>query len=181
MVCFTDVPLTHSLAHCGRYGRFGIAFHKLKLMNVGAQPVFYVSHAVKRDMDAVFRFLQEQTECATLPLCVFRALHRYFYFMQRLSDGRADARDTYYYEREWRLGAQTLPIQEDLNPRYHCQQAGYGAYFGRRIVRDDKEYFSFDTEDVAFLVTPTSWESNIGNPHGFRVCAFEELVGRRQE
>jgi hypothetical protein len=47
MVCFTDVPLRHSNEHCNRYGRFGIAFHKLKMMNVGAQPVFYASHACK--------------------------------------------------------------------------------------------------------------------------------------
>jgi hypothetical protein len=180
MVCFTDVPLRHSADHCKRYGRFGIAFHKLKLMNVGAQPVFYVSHAAKRDMDTVFKFLQEQIQCTTLPPDVFRVLHRHFYFMQRLSDGRADDHDTYYYEREWRLGAQSLPTPEELdrpNAKYYCQQEGYGTYIGRRIVREDKEYFSFDTEDVAFLVVPTSWESYIKNPHKFPVWAFERLVG----
>lgn len=40
MVCFTDVPLAHAAQHCQRYGRFGIAFHKMRLMNVGTQPVF---------------------------------------------------------------------------------------------------------------------------------------------
>ena len=65
MVCFTDVPLLHSNAHCKLYGRFGIAFKKLKLMNVGAQPVFYASHACKRDMDTIFKFLQEQAKDTT--------------------------------------------------------------------------------------------------------------------
>ena len=31
MVCFTDIPLRHSNKHCIKYGRFGIAFDKLKL------------------------------------------------------------------------------------------------------------------------------------------------------
>lgn len=128
MVCFTDVPLRHSSEHCKRYGRFGIAFQKLKLMNVGAQPVFYASHACKRDMDTIFHFLQEQVQQTTLPSNLFRALHRHFYFIQRLSDGRADGHDTFYYEREWRLGEQTLVPEEKLrrpNAKYWSQREGY--------------------------------------------------------
>lgn len=108
MVCFTDVPLSHSIQHCQLYGRFGIAFHKLKLMNVGAQPVFYASHACKRDMNIIFKFLQEQESNRTIDPILFRSLHQHFYFVQRLSDGRADGKDTFYYEREWRLGEQSL-------------------------------------------------------------------------
>ena len=92
MVCFTDVPLAHSAEHCKRYGRFGIAFHKLKLMNVGAQPVFYASHACKRDMDVIFKFLQDQARATTIDPTLFRALHRHFYFIQRLSDDRRMAK-----------------------------------------------------------------------------------------
>jgi hypothetical protein len=90
MACFTDVPLSHSIQHCQRYGQFGIAFHKLKLMNVGAQPVFYASHACKRDMDVIFKFLQDQVKNTTIDPILFRALHRHFYIIQRFSDDRAD-------------------------------------------------------------------------------------------
>jgi hypothetical protein len=179
MVCFTDVPLGHSNTHCRRYGRFGVAFHKLKLMNAGAQPVFYVSHAAKRDMDTIFRFLRQQSRSTTLAPDVFRALHRHFYFMQRLSEGRADGRDTYYYEREWRLGAQSLPTQQEPdrpNARYWCQQEGYGAYIGIRVIHGDKEHFSFDPSCVAFLIAPRSCQSCVANPHGFQLYAFEALV-----
>ena len=179
MVCFTDVPLRHSDEHCKRYGRFGIAFHKLKLMNVGAQPVFYASHACKRDMDTIFSFLQKEMLEPTLPQGVFTALLRHFYFIQRLSDGRADQRDTYYYEREWRLGEQTLVPEEKLNrqnARYWCQQEGYPPYTGRLIVDGDKTYFAFDQDDVAFLVCPRSRQHDIANPHGFPVEPIEDLV-----
>jgi hypothetical protein len=179
MTCFTDVPLAHSHKHCSRYSKFRIAFHKLKLMNVGAQPVFYVSHATKQDMHIIFKFIQEQTRQLTMEPGLFKALHRHFYFMQRLSDGRADGNDTYYYEREWRLGAQSLPTAEEWdrpNPRYHCQQEGYTRYIGKRVIRDGKEYFSFKTEDVAFLVAPRAWMSRIQNPKSFNLFAFEDLV-----
>lgn len=179
MVCFTDVPLLHSSAHCMRYGKFGIAFRKLKLMNVGAQPVFYASHACKRDMDTIFRFLQEQVKHTTLPSDLFRALHRHFYLIQRLSEGRADGHDTFYYEREWRLGEQTLVPEakrQRPNAKYLAQQEGYPPYTGRLVNEDDKSYFAFGKDDVAFLVAPRDYRDRVENPHGFRVESYEELV-----
>jgi len=183
MVCFTDVPLLHSIAHCKRYGRFGVAFQKMKLMNVGAQPVFYASHACKRDMDTIFHFLQEQVEHTTLPLDLFRALHRHFYFIQRLSDGRADGHDTFYYEREWRLGEQTLiPEQKLLRPnaRYWSQKEGCPAYTGRLVTEGDKSYFAFNTEDVAYLIAPLQWHGKVENPHEFSIVVYEDLVQEKQ-
>lgn len=184
MACFTDVPLRHSEAHCKRYGRFGIAFHKLKLMNVGAQPVFYASHACKRDMDTVFSFLLQEVRHQSLPDDVFRALHRHFYCIQRLSDGRADRQDSFYYEREWRLGEQTLVSPEKLsrpNAKYGCQQEGYLPYTGRLVTDGDNAYFAFDTDDVAFLVCPRALQDNVANPHGFNVEAIEDLVATNDD
>jgi len=179
MVCFTDVPLAHSRYHCQRYSQFGIAFYKLALMNVGAQPVFYVSHAAKADMHLIFKFMQQQTSCLDMEPGIFKALQRHFYFMQRLSDGLADRKDTYYYEREWRLGAQSLPTAEEWdrpNPKFRCLQEGYPRCIGKRIIRDGKEYFNFATEDVAFLVAPRAFMPHIKNPHSFKMSAFEDLV-----
>lgn len=184
MVCFTDVPLRHSSEHCKRYGRFGIAFHKLKLMNVGAQPVFYASHACKRDMDTIFHFLQEQVQHTTLPSEVFRALHRHFYFIQRLSDSRADGHDTFYYEREWRLGEQTLVPAEKLNrpnAEYKCQEEGYPPYTGRLVRDRENTYFDFDKEYVAFLVAPRDWQDKIRNPHRFPIHTYEELINNTKK
>ena len=184
MVCFTDVPLAYSEQHCSQYGRFGIAFKKLSLMNVGAQPVFYASHACKRDMDIIFKYLQEQIKKTTIETALFEALHRHFYYIQRLSDGRADQNNTYYYEREWRLGEQTLVPPEKLNcpnSKYYCQQEGYPPYTGRLARKADKSYFDFDKEHVAFLIAPQNYHAKIRNTHGFQIVAYEDLVHEKQD
>jgi hypothetical protein len=179
MVCFTDVPLAHSIQHCQRYGKFGIALHKLKLMNIGAQPVFYASHACKRDMDIIFKFLQDQVKNTTIGPPLFRALLRHFYLIQRLSDNKADRKDTFYYEREWRLGEQTLVPPDKLNrpnAAYWCQQEGYPPYTGRLVQEDNNTYFDFDKDFVAFLITPREWKNTIRNPHGFMIHSYEDLI-----
>jgi hypothetical protein len=189
MVCFTDVPIRRSAAHCSRYGRFGIAFRKLPLMNVGAQPVFYVTHVWKKDLDAIFEFLQSEVRQSTIDAGLLRALLHHFYFTQHFSKGRADRSDTYYYEREWRLGAQSLPTAEELqrdNAKWRCVQEGYPSYIDRRIgirvVEDEEEYFAFEETPVAFLVSPADWRDRIDNPHGFEVRDYESLVMQsRQE
>jgi hypothetical protein len=183
MVCFTDVPVQMSAAHCARYGRFGIAFDKLSLMNVGAQPVFYTTHVWKKDMDLIFDFLKKQVQAPTLDSHLLEALLHHFYFTQHFSQRRADATDTFYYEREWRLGAQSLPTAEELrrdNAKWHCVQEGYPPYIdkriGNRVLDGDDEYFSFQNAPVAFLVVTAGWINKVENPHGFDVRTHEELV-----
>lgn len=179
MTCFTDVPLRHSHDHCKRYGRFEVAFQKQRIMNKGAQPVFYASHSCKEDMDSIFKYLQAQVKEPTLPKEILWALHRHFYFMQRFSDGQADKRDTYYYEREWRLGEQSLLSDSQLarsNPKYQAKKEGYPPYTGRRFIEGEATYFAFDPEDVAFLIAPREYWSNIENPHSFSIEAYEDLA-----
>lgn len=182
MVCFTDVPLSHAAQHCNRYGRFGIAFHKLSLMNVGTQPVFYTTHANKHDLDEIFKFLHEQNKTATIEAKIFDALQRHFYFMQTFSDGKADEKDTYYYEREWRLGKQNLaPVEmwnRPDNPKYHILKAGYPRYCGKLFIDGEMEYFQFCKKDVAFLMSPRDWKTKILNPHAFPVHDYEKLVNK---
>lgn len=180
MVCFTDIPLLHAAQHCNHYGRFGIAFHKLKLMNVGTQPVFYATHANKEDMDVIFKFLHAQNQITTIEANIFNALHRHFYFMQIFSEAKADGKYTYYYEREWRLGKQNLaPVEmwnRPDNPVYHIQKAGYSHYNGKLFIDGEMEYFQFCEEDVAFLISPRDWKTEILNPHVFPIYDYEELT-----
>ncbi len=183
MVCFTDVPLRHSIAHCNRYGRFGIAFHKLSLMNVGAHPVFYVTHVWKRDMGTIFDFLQREVRQPTIDEKLLRALLHHFYFTQNFSEGCADSTDTFYYEREWRLGAHSLPTENELqrdNAKFHCVEEGYPPYIDRRIgirvIEGENEYFTFEEAPVAFLVTPAEWGEKVDNPHKFKIYDYESLT-----
>lgn len=180
MVCFTDVPLLHASQHCKRYGRFGIAFHKRSLINVGVQPVFYATHANNADLHVIFKFLQEQVQETTIDTTLFKALHRHFYYVQRFSDGRDDAKDAFYYEREWRLGEQNLVPAEMFertdNPYSHIIKAGYPRYHGKLSVDGEKKYFYFKKECVAFLISPRNWQAKIYNPHSFPVHDYEEFV-----
>ncbi|MDP2166803.1 MAG: abortive infection system antitoxin AbiGi family protein [Thermodesulfovibrionales bacterium] len=180
MVCFTDVPLGHSVKHCRHYGKFGVAFHKLKLMNVGAQPVFYASHPCKGDLNVIFKFLQkEQVGQATIDVKLYQALHRHFYFIKQFSEGRADGEDTFYYEREWRLGEQTLIPAEKLNrpnPKWQARQEGYPPYSGRLETDGKEKFFGFDKDNVAFLVAPRNWRDKIDNPHEFPVFCYEDIM-----
>lgn len=135
-------------------------------------------------MNAIFSFLQKELKEPSLPADTFEALHRHFFFIQRLSVDRADRQDTYYYEREWRLGEQTLVPEEKLkrpNAKYWCQKEGYPPYPGKLVRDGDTPYFAFEPDDVAFLVCPRSWQPKIANPNGFQVEAFEDLVGTSKD
>lgn len=177
MACFTDVPLRQSVNHCAKYSSFGIAFHKLALMNYGAQPVFYFSHVLKRDMGTIYRFVLDQLEKHSRDVSddVFRALHRHFYFMQQFSVGRADAPDTHYYDREWRIGELVL-VPEGENRGAWCLANELPTCIGEVTHIDGKAFLKFKPDDVAFLVCPAEQVSQIKNHHGFEVRKFEELV-----
>ena len=174
MVCFTDVPLNHSHKHCSKYGKFGIAFKKQELMCVGAQPVFYSTHVSKHDMDKIFRFLMKQTEKTTIDKKLYDAFKRHFYFMKRFSDSK----DTHYYEREWRLGEQTLVTEDERqkpNFEHYRVEKGHPPYFGNRIEEGGKSYSSFKVSDVAFLIAPEKSMNKIRNPHNFPLYSYESL------
>lgn len=179
MICFTDVPFSHSIDHCKRYGQFGIAFHKPRLIKIGAQPVHYTTHTNKRDLDRIFKFIQDQTKKLTIDQDLFRAFHRHFYLMQRYSEVKAGDTDGFYYEREWRLGEQSLVLPEKLdrpNAKFHCIQEGYLPYIGKMVRKGDKSYFEFNHEDVAFIIVPKNSKGNINNPHRFDIIDYEDLI-----
>ncbi len=175
MVCFTDVPLVLSADHCRKYSPFGIAFHKLALINQGAQPVFYFTHVFQRDMSTIYKFILQQLENTTLDPNVFRAIHRHFYYMKKFSDSRADRTDTNYYEREWRVGELSL-LPEGENRGRWCLNNKLPTSIGNLVFQEGKPYFRFHRSDVSFLVAPKSYFSSIRNPHRFTLKAFEELV-----
>lgn len=78
---------------------------------------------------------------------------------------------------------QTLIPEEKLNrpnAKYWSQKEGYPAYTGRLITEGDKSYFSFSTEDVAFLIAPLEWHATIENPYGFSIVAYEDLIQEMQ-
>jgi hypothetical protein len=180
MICFTDVPLWHSLPHCHKYGRFAVAFHKNKLMAKGAQPVFHFTYVFKRDISTVYKFVMSQLHTMTLDSAVFKALHRHFYYMQEFSDGPVTDPEANYYEREWRLGEMSLaPVNENYGA--WCLTQGLPPCIGRTAVEEGKTFFIFDPSDVAFLISPQEHIQKVSNPQGFDIWAFEDVVAAHED
>jgi len=175
MVCFTDVPLGYSKLHCERYSNFGIAFHKLRLMNKGAQPVFYFSHIFRNDMGKIYRFVLDQIQNRSLEPEIFQALHRHFYFMQEFSQGRPDRNDTSYYEREWRIGELCLRPEGENKGRWSLNN-NLPTSIGTLITEGNITYFQFEKADVAFLIAPSQFITEISNPYKFEIKTYEKLV-----
>jgi hypothetical protein len=176
MICFTDVPLSQSAKHCAKYSPFGIAFHKLKLMGQGAQPVFYFTHVFKKDMGTIYRFVIEQLNKPTIAPEVLRALHRHFYFMQEFAQERADRDDTAYYEREWRIGESYLIRDGQDEGKWYLEHDEFPPTLGTLVTDGDETYFKFKQDDVAFLVVPKQFIAQISNPHQFDVKSYETLI-----
>ena len=149
-------------------------------MKVGAQPVFYATHANKPDLDLIFNFLQNQSQTNTIDTKIINALLRHFYYMQAFSEGKADRKDAFYYEREWRLGKQNLaPIEmwdRPDNPMFHIIQSGYPPHCGKLFKDGENEYFQFYEDDVAFLIIPETWKTKIKNPYCFRIRDYEAFI-----
>ena len=92
MVCFTDVPLRFSAKHCFRYGRFGIAFDKKKLILKGAQPVFYVTPVCRENVKNILKFVFNPPQDYNIPKSIINSLEKHFHFMQEFSEGRKGGR-----------------------------------------------------------------------------------------
>lgn len=186
MVCFTDVPLSLSAKHCNKYGKFGIVFDKRKLANKGAHPVFYFTHTMAKDIKRIFNFIVRENHNESFPVDLFEAFKRFFYFTQEYSKGRIDSTDAFYYEREWRIGEQTLVSQEMINTpnfKYERSKEGKPLYFGI-LEKDEKDesYFKFEDEGVYFIIVPKIYQNSSeplvkGRP--FQLEFYEDLIKRR--
>ncbi len=81
-------------------------------------------------------------------------MQRHFCYVQRLSDGRADRRDSYYYEREWRLGEQTLVPEAKLQrPNANTTHSKRGT----RLTQDDSLRRTVRATSHLTTMTLPSW------------------------
>lgn len=180
MVCFTDVPIRYSRDHCARYGKFGIAFLKRSLANVGAHPVFYYTHSMQQDINKIINFLCDDRQTRTFPVDIYEALKRHFYFCQEYGQNRIDSRDAFYYEREWRLGEDTLEEgygQDGTKTRRW--QTGKSNYFGKLVRDGNSSFFEFKDENITFVILPRRYENIFRKTCGNRnleIKIYEDIV-----
>jgi hypothetical protein len=124
VVCFCDIPVEDMAIHMTKFSRFGIAFKKRFLLELGASPVFYVSREAAtapadkeahraqlfdqrfeqfHDMFSIYREQLPEQRSNTWRLQIF--LSKYVFAFMKFFDARADVdhHRNHYMEREWRV------------------------------------------------------------------------------
>lgn len=164
MVCFTDIPLKHSREHCSKFGRFGIAFKKSKMIEYGANPVFYTTGQHFERVKNIAKLLdrmrvlekdrewKEQSEVYQFTENETVAMRETIEFLQEYSYKNQDQSDyVHYYQREWRLTFNSLPFAGQDKPH----DPGMACFY----TRNKTEYpiFKFAPSDVEYIVVPLGY------------------------
>jgi hypothetical protein len=124
VVCFCDIPVEDMAIHMRHFSRFGIAFKKRFLLELGASPVFYVAREAStappdeeahraqlfdqrfegfHEIFSVYREQLPEHRSSTRRVQVF--LSKYVFAFMKFFDASADVDDrrNHYMEREWRI------------------------------------------------------------------------------
>jgi len=161
MVCFTDIPIKYSKEHCSKFGKFGIAFKKTKMIEYGANPALYTTGVhferiknvagllarmedLEKDREwkegiEDYKFTEDETT----------ALQEIGGFLQEYSYKNKDNSDyVTYYQREWRLTFKSLPFAGGTK----VHKPGMSCFYTRN--RQRYSIFKFSPDDVEFVVVP---------------------------
>lgn len=165
MACFTDIPLEHSHEHCSKFGQFGLAFNKQKMIEYGANPVLYttrrhldrirnISNLLERMKDLEKdREWRSEVEPFNFSVDETIALIEVLGLLQEYSYKNDDGTDyVTYFQREWRLTFETLPFAGGTTEHIPGTSSFY--------VREGISYgvFKFDKSDVEYIIAPAGYE-----------------------
>jgi hypothetical protein len=167
MVCFTDMPLSMSQAHCDRYSQFGVAFFKHALANSCLCPVAYAMNPfiykaysyLYHNFVALKALVDDKTLIDGAPFSFdksMQSLHTWIAWSQDYSEeefardehsilanpSQADFfkdKSAFYYEREWR--AVYRP----------------GDKFCWATEHDNDSFFQFDASSIRYVIVPPSF------------------------
>lgn len=165
MACFTDIPLDHSREHCSKFGQFGLAFNKQKMIEYGANPVLYttgrhldrirnISNLLERMKDLEKdREWRSEVEPFNFSLDETTALIEVLGLLQEYSYKNDDGTDyVTYFQREWRLTFEVLPFAGGNTEHIPGMSSFY--------VREGISYgvFKFDKSDIEYIIAPAGYE-----------------------
>ena len=165
MACFTDIPLEHSHEHCSKFGQFGLAFNKQKMIEYGANPVLYttgmhldrirnISNLLER-MKELEKDREWRSEVEPFNFSVDEtiALIEVLGLLQEYSYKNDDGTDyVTYSQREWRLTFEVLPFAGGTTEHIPGTSSFY--------VREGISYgvFKFDKSDIEYIIAPAGYE-----------------------
>lgn len=177
MACFTDIPLEHSHEHCSKFGQFGLAFNKKKMIEYGANPVLYttgrhldrirnISCLLERMKDLEKdRDWQSEVEPYNFSEDETIALLEVLGLFQEYSYKNDDGVDyVTYFQREWRLAFEILPFAGGTTEHTPGRSRFY--------KRDGISYrvFKFDKADVEYIIAPAAYEERALNAASILGC-----------
>jgi hypothetical protein len=168
MVCFTDLPLKYSKTFCKKFGTFGIGFNKKKMIEYGANPVFYTTakhlDRIKNTNSLINKLISEEIDREWKDENLnngigenyqftgeqLYALNELFGFTQEFS---YKDRDENYYQREWRINYETLPIEVGKG----AEKIGYGGMH-HKVKGKFLCEMKFAIEDIDYIILPKSFK-----------------------
>ncbi|MEN6502859.1 MAG: abortive infection system antitoxin AbiGi family protein [Tenuifilaceae bacterium] len=160
MVCFTDIPLRFSEKHCSLFGKFGVGFNKNKFIEYGANPVLYLTSTHNSRISEVNTLInrllgenidrewREQVDRYQFTEDQLYSLFELFSFSQeyKYNDNHIN-----YYQREWRIGYETLTPKIGGDPTIPGQSGIRGIVNGKMRCE-----MKFAPEDIDYIILPKS-------------------------
>lgn len=177
MACFTDIPIEHSHEHCAKFGQFGLAFDKKKMIEYGANPVLYTTG---RHLDRVRKLScllermkdlekdrewRSEVEPYNFAEDETFALLEVLGLLQEYSYKNDDGTDyVTYLQREWRLTFEVLPFAGGTTEHTPGSSCFY--------IRDETTYsvFKFDKSDVEYIIAPAAYKDRASDAASILGC-----------
>ncbi len=166
MICFCDIPFSKINVHIDKYGGYGIAFDKIKILEkYGLQPIHYISDnsPLKRDYKEAFQFsLNSDLDGDNLlkdyllsSLLFMKPVYR-----ESLEDGVKN-RYIFQNECEWRYVPDLDLIPNDMELLLINDDAtkkSCNLYSGV-LVKHQESWLRFDWDDVKYIIVPNESDS----------------------
>lgn len=163
MVCFTDLPLNLSAEHCKDFGCFGIGFSKEQMIIYGANPVLYTTKIQSERMKVFTNLLvkfaefEKDREWKESPEEPYQftttEFEKFLEISGFLQEYEYDINRINYFQREWRINYQTLPITPGNSPQ-KPGDGGIHGMVGNKIMCE----MLFAKEDVNYIVVKRDFE-----------------------
>ena len=160
MICFTDTPIALSIDHCRRYNYFGLSFNKQKLIEYGANSVFYLVDNRQKSLDFMITVRPYDNELLNLANWISSSFQPY--------DSKKFSKDNWaeFYEREWRI-TRVLPYKWIGLAEQSRGQFNEYPYQGKilgEIISDKPDdiefYLEFDKSIIENIIIPSTFEKS---------------------
>ena len=167
MICFCDIPFSKIRIHIDRYGGYGLAFDKTKLLEkYGLQPIHYISEksSLKSDFNDAFQCsmdndIDEKLEPLADYLLSTLAFMKPVY-ETRLEEGE-EKRYIFQNECEWRYvpGSDLMPDDMDYILKNEDATKIICDLYSDSLEKHKEAWLKFEWDDVKYIIVPNEKRS----------------------